>query len=381
MGKKISIQVFSNSLGDEEIKAIEPILKSRWIGMGKETELFEKEFGQTIGSKSVLAVNSCTSALFLSMHILGIGQGDEVIIPSINFIGTANAVLNVGAKPIFADVDPDTLNLLPSEIRRLRTKNTKAVLLLHYGGHPCDFDTISDAAKGLSLIEDSANSIVSQYKGRTCGTLGDLGCFSFDAMKILCVGDGGALVVNRPDLIDRAQEYRYLGIKNQKSGIDSFKAKNTKWWEIDLGRTSGRYISNDIASAIGRVQLKKLSGFIARRKEIWGRYQKELRQFDWIVRPPEPLTETTTSYYLFWIKLKAKVRDALAQHLVSKGIYCTFRYYPLHLIKQYNSTEKLKNSESLNDTVLNLPLHQNISDTDLDYIIETIKDFEQKIRQ
>ena len=137
MQKKISIQVFSNSLGDEELRAIEPVIKSKWIGMGKQANQFEKEFGEKIGSSRVLAVNCCTSALFLSMKILGIGQGDEVIIPSINFIGTANAVLEVGAKPVFADVDTEYLNILPAEIERLRNKRTKAIFPLHYGGHPC----------------------------------------------------------------------------------------------------------------------------------------------------------------------------------------------------------------------------------------------------
>lgn len=379
MNKKISIQVFNNSLGTEELEALRPIFESKWIGMGKETDAFEKELGSLMGTDHVLTVNCCTAALFISMKVLDIGPGDEVIIPSVNFIGTANAVLDVGAKPVFADVDPLRLNILPSEIKRLRNKHTKAIMPLHYGGHPCDFDAVRDAAEGLFIVEDSANSLVSKYKGKNCGTLGDLGCFSFDAMKTLVVGDGGALVVNRDDLVERAQEYRYFGIRNQKSGIDSFQAKHQKWWEINLGCTSGRYISNDIASAIGRVQLKKLDGFIQRRKEVWNTYQRELRQFSWLTCPPEPLEETTTSYYLYWITLEASLRDALAQHLVEQGIYCTFRYFPLHLIKVYGATETLPNSELVNDTVLNLPLHQNLSDIDLQTIVRALKDFEKKM--
>lgn len=379
MSEPIRIQVFTNSLGEEELTAIKPIFESKWIGMGRKTDEFENELGKLFRARHVLAVNCCTSALFISMKVMDIKPGDEVIIPSVNFIGTANAVCDVGAIPVFADVDPYTLNILPEEIERLRSKKTRAVLPLHYGGHPCDFDALREAAQGLAIIEDSANSLVSTYKGNNCGTLGDLGCFSFDAMKILCVGDGGALVVNRDDLLERANEYRYFGIRNQKSGIDSFKANNRKWWEINLGCTSGRYISNDIASAIGLEQLKKLESFIARRKYVWEFYQRELRQFDWIRRAPEPLEGCTTSYYLYWITVDPKYRDALAEYLVKRGIYTTFRYYPLHLIDVYGAKEPLPNSELINRSVLNIPLHQNLSDDDLAYIMDTLKSFGETI--
>lgn len=375
----MKIQVFSNSLGQEELEAVKKVFLSRWIGMGKETAAFEQELGKLFGCNNVLTVNCCTAALFISMKVLGIGPGDEVIIPSINFIGTANAVLDVGAKPVFADVDPVRLNIIPSEIERLRNKNTKAVLLLHYGGHPCDFDAVSDVSKGLYIIEDSANSLVSKYKGKNCGTLGDLGCFSFDAMKILSVGDGGALIVKDDIFFQKACEYRYFGICNNKSGIDSLKAKNKKWWEIELKNTSGRYISNDIVSAIGRVQLQKLDDFIRRRKQIWELYQKKFQSFSWIQLPPKPLPGTTTSYYLYWIMLEPKIRNKLANYLVEQGIYCTFRYYPLHLIKAYNTKVSLRNSEYINDRTLNIPLHQNLTDNDIDLIFETINSFTKKI--
>lgn len=370
---KIKIQLFSNSLGDEELEAIKPVLKSKWIGFGNESKLFEKELGKKIGCSRLLAVNSCTSALFMSMKILGIASGDEVIIPSVNFIGVANAVLEVGAKPIFADVGLKTLNIIPEEIERLRTKNTKAVILLHYGGHPCDMEKIHEVTEGIYIIEDNANSILSKYKGISCGTLGDIGCFSFDAMKILSIGDGGAITVKDEKLFEKAQQLRYLGIKDRQSGIDALKEKDHRWWEIELYRSSGRYITNDISSAIGRIQLRKLDSFIKRRKEIWHIYQKELAHLDWLTTPPEPLPGTESSYYLYWIK--AKERDKLAKHLIENGIYCTFRYYPLHLIKFYGHKECLPNSEQLSDITLNIPMHQNLSDKDVKKVIQTIRDF------
>lgn len=360
------IQIFSNSLGEEELQAIKLVFESKWIGYGKETKLFEKELSDKI-NRPILVTNSCTSALYMSMKILDIGKGDEVIIPSIHFIGAANAIIDVGAKPVFADVDLKYLNILPQEIERLRNKNTKALMLLHYGGHPCDMDEIYKYSKELYIIEDSANSPFSKYKGKNCGTLGDIGCFSFDAMKILCMGDGGAICM-RGGLYNKALEYRYFGIKNQQSGIDSLNKE--RWWETELNCISNRNINCDILSAIGRIQLKKVDKFIERRKEIWGRYQGELFMFE---RPPEPLPQTQSSYYFYWIK--SEERDKLAKYLIDNEVYCTFKYPPLHLIDYYNSKVKLPNSELLNEKVLNIPIHQNLSDNDVSKIIETLKKF------
>lgn len=383
-GGGISIQLFSNSLGKEELEAIEPLFKSRWIGAGKETKLFEKELGEKIRCSKTLLVDSCTSALFISMKILGIGSGDEVIIPSIHFIGAANAIIDAGAKPIFADVDIKTLNLLPSEIERLRTEKTKAIILLHYGGNPCDIDKIKEIAEkyNLYIIEDNANSPFSIYKGQNCGTIGDIGCLSFDAMKILAVGNGGAIVLKKEEHYKKAAELRYFGLKDKgQSGIDNLKEKNNRWWEIELSEIAGRHITCDILSAIGRVQLKKVGSFIKRRKEIWEKYQKGLADIEILERPPEPISGTESSYYFYWIMVKKNQRDNLANYLVKNGIYCSFRYYPLHLIKKYGyNGGKLYNSEFINENFLNLPLHQNLSDEDVEKIIETIKKFQEQVQ-
>lgn len=374
-GRARMIQIFSNSLGDEELRAIKRVFDSKWIGFANESKAFEEEFGEKIGEKRVLAVNSCTAGLFMSMRILNIGPDDEVIVPTINFIGVPNAIVHAGAKPIFADVDEKYLNILPSEIKRLCNKNTKAIFLLHYGGHPCDMDEVRKECKGLYILEDSANSPVSKYKGKNCGTLGDIGCFSFDAMKILSMGDGGAITIKDEKLFSKAMEARYLGIKNRQSGIDSLKEKSKRWWEIELASSENRYLTNDILCAIARVQLKKLDSFIKRRKEIWAMYQQAFEDLKSIETPPEPLPETKSSYYLYWIKVKNDLRDKLATHLVANDIYSTFRYYPLHLIKEYGSKENLPNAERLNEEVLNLPLHQNLSDNDVKKVVDTVKGF------
>lgn len=379
--EEISIQLFSNSLGEEEVSAVRNVFKSRWIGAGNETKMFEKELGEKIGSPNVLLTDTCTAALFMSMKILGIKQGDEVIIPSIHFIGAANAIIAAGAKPMFADVDLKTFNILPSEIERLKTNRTKAVMLLHYGGQPCELDKIMTIAKkhNLKVIEDNANSPFSKYSNQNCGTFGDISCMSFDAMKILAMGNGGAIVLKNKEMYNKTVEFRYFGLKNKgQSGIDNLKDKNKRWWEIELEEIAGRNINCDILSSIGRVQLKKVEGFIKRRKEIWGQFQKGLAGVKILELPPEPAANTKSSYYLYWVKVKGKKRDELANYLVSKGIYCSFRYYPLHLIKKYGyKSKKIANSEIIGETALNLPLHQNLSDADVAKIINAIKEFEK----
>lgn len=375
------IPIFSNSLGKEELKALKSLFKTRWLGYGRQSQLLEKEFGEKIGSRMVAGVNSCTSALFLSIKALGIKKGDEVIVPTVNYVGCANAILDVGAKPVFADVDLNYLNIIPSEIKRLRTKKTKAVLLVHYGGHPCDMDAIKKYAKGLYVIEDSANSPFSKYKGKNCGTIGDIGCFSFDSMKVLAAGDAGAMVFKNYHHFLKAQAYRDLGmVPERRSGTDSMRKGIKRWWEIELACISDSTLTNDIMSAIVRVQLKKVDGFIKRRKEIWNRYQKELSGLDWLETPPEPLPDTISSYYFYWLKIKSGKRDEFAKHLVDNGIYCTFRYYPLHLIKYYKSKQRLPNAEKLNNCVINIPLHQNLTDKEINYIVKTVKKFKKNIK-
>jgi aminotransferase len=377
--KKISIQLMSNSLGVEESKALKKVFKSKWIGVGGETKAFEKELGERVGCPRLLLTDTCTSALFLSMKLLNIGPGDEVIIPSIHFIGAANAIISVGAIPIFADVDIKTLNILPREIERLRTIRTKAVMVLHYGGQPCEIEKIMEISKKyhIHVIEDNANSPFTKVKGKYCGTFGDIGCDSFDAMKILCTGNGGAILLKTDELLHKAKELRYFGLKCMgQSGIDTLKENNKRWWEIDLNEIESRHVTCDILSAIGREQLKKVDRFIKRRKEVWDRYQKELAGIDWLQLPPDPASDVESSYYFYWITVKNNQRDKLAAWLIENGIYCSFRYYPLHFIKKYNYTGKpLLNAESINENVLNIPLHQNLSDKDISKVISVIKKF------
>ena len=370
------IQIFSNTLGEEELQVVKAAFDSKWVGKGKQCDEFEREFAQHLNVEQVLLFNCCTSAIYCALRALGIGPGDEVIVSTVNFVACASAVVDMGATPVFADVDPHTLNILPSEIERLTTDRTKAVFLLHYGGHPCPMDEIRAACReAVTIVEDSANAVSSTYKGQACGTLGDAGVFSFDAMKILVMVDGGALYLRDPEARERAGVYRYLGLAPKTtSGIDAMGEKQERWWEFELSTTSGRFVSNDVLAAIGREQLKKLPAFIDRRREIWEYYQQELVNVPGLVCPPEPLDNCTTSYYLYWIQVPGR-RDELATRLAENGVYTTFRYYPLHLVEHYSAQCELPNSEHANEVTLNLPLHQNLTDADVMKVTDLVRSF------
>ena len=365
------IQIFSNTLDAEEELAVRDVFRSKWLGSGEKVKELEGRFKDKIG-KACLSTNSCTSALVIALKAIGIGEGDEVIIPTINFVGCANAVLMLGAYPVFCDVRPDSFNIDPTDFDDKITRDTRAVIVLHYGGHPAEMNEIKSIAveHGIDVIEDSANSVSSFYKGKHCGTLGSAGVFSFDSMKTLVTGDGGMLSIS-DEFYNAAYEYRYLGLpQKSKSGIDSQNSGTDRWWEFEINRASDRNTMNDITAAIGIEQLRKLPYFIERRRAIWNTYQEAFSKLN---TPPEPLPDCESSYYLYWLKIKD--RDRFARYLVDNGIYCTFRYYPLHMVKYYESDSVLPVAEEINETAINIPLHQNLSDEDVDYIIDRVNKF------
>src|SRR5262245_20667333 len=229
------INVFQPALGVEELAAVERVFASNWIGKGAVTSQFESAFAEhlSVDRGLVRSASCCTEALFQAMSLLGIGPGDDVVLPTISFVGAGNAVASVGARPIFCDVDPRTLNATAEHLEQSITRSTKAIILLHYGGVPCRMEEIAELAarRGVALVEDSACSVASRYRGRACGTLGDLGMWSFDAMKILVCGDGAMLFCRTPELAQRSEELMYLGLRT-KSGFDS--KVDAKWWQFEI---------------------------------------------------------------------------------------------------------------------------------------------------
>ena len=371
------INVFQPSLREEELEAVREVFESNWVGRGKRTYEFEEGFAAHLGVDRALvrSVSSCTEGMFQAMTLLGIGPGDEVILPTISFVGAGNAVAACGARPVFSDVDPRTLNARAEDVERVLSARTKAVLVLHYGGLPCDVDGIGSLLRerGIGLIEDSACSVASRHAGRACGTFGDIGTWSFDAMKILVSGgDGGMVYCRTPELAERAERLLYLGLESQ-SGLSSTA---DRWWEFEVSVSARRSIMNDVSSAIGIVQLRKLPAAIARRREVHERYDAELGELGWLRPPPSVLPGDESSYYFYWIQLEFGRRDALAMHLRERDVYSTFRYYPLHLVSHYgHDAGALPNAELAAASTLCIPLHQALSDDDVTQVVDAIASF------
>jgi dTDP-4-amino-4,6-dideoxygalactose transaminase len=367
------IPIFSNTLGQEELAAVERVFTSRWLGPGAEVEAFERELGEYWEVKGVQLVNSCTSALYIILKVLGVGPGDEVIVPGVHFVATLSAIRELGAYPVFCDVDPRTLNATPETVRRCVSNRTRAVVLLHYGGHVCDVRGIRAVVNGAYIVEDAACAVASRRCGISAGTLADAGCWSFDAMKVLVTGDGGAMWFKNPEHRARADRLRSLGI-DKKSGLSN--TGSDEWWRFRLVEPSGWFYANDIVAAIGREQLKKVDGFVARRQEIWNRYQRAFKGLcHGFFAPPDPPAMSSSTYYLYWVNHQE--RTALARYLLERNIYTTYRYYALPDVE---GDERLKRLNlpgvwQANARTLNLPLHQNLTNEEVEYIIQVVTEW------
>jgi len=374
------INIYQPSLGKEELEAIKEVFESNWIGKGPKTSEFERRFAETINvdSDHIKSITSCTEGMFQVLSHLSFKKyGDEVILPTISFVGAANAIINNNGVPVFCDVDYRTLNPTVKHIEAVYTPRTKAVLLIHYSGLPCEMDEIIQFCKEkkLFLIEDNACSPFSKYKSRYTGTLGDFGIWSFDAMKILVTGDGGMIYSKSKEYSKQIEKKCYLGLDSE-SGFTN--VTNRKWWEFELSYPGRRSITNDITSAIGLVQLQKVKSFIARRNVIHHTYNQELRDLDWCMTPPEFPGYIESSYYMYWLQMENdEIRTNLASYLKENDIYTTFRYYPLHLTYYYNdgSYYNLVNAEQAAENTLCIPLHQSLTNENVNYIIETIRKF------
>lgn len=373
------INLFQPNLGEDELSLIKEVFISNWLGKGDKVKEFENKFAKSLSSnpESFLSTTSCTEAIFLSAKLFSFTKGDEIIVPTISFPSIGSAIVESGAKIVFCDVDKHSLNVTAKDIQKVISNKTKAVYITHYGGIPCDMDEIIELCNqnGILTIEDSACAVQSFYKGQACGTIGDMGMWSFDAMKTLSTADGGMMYIKDTDKRIEAEESLYLGLPvKSKSGLDSSE-KSANWWEFEMNRTGRRAIMNNVTAAMGLSQLNKLNSFINRRKNIFEKYTRELEKIGDISLPPIPEFEHTSSYYFFWIQTEH--RDELAKFLLDKGIYTTFRYWPLNKIKFFskNVQEQYPNSDYAASRTLNIPLHQSLSNEDVNLIVKSIKDF------
>ncbi len=355
------IKLFDPVINDDEVKAAVKVLKSRFWASGSGTgnvKKFERIFNKYIGSQNSLAVNSGTAALHLALSLCNI-KNKEVILPSLSFVSTAHAVMYNGGKPIFADVDPTTLNIDPTSISDKISKNTKVILPVHFGGLSCDLNFIQKLCKDsdIFLIEDAAHATGSLYKGKKIGTHGSIVCFSFHPVKNLAMPTGGALSLNgkNSEHFEKSiRSLRWCGISNRK-GVD-----------YDVSRLGWNYYMNEVSAAIGLEQLKKLDNLVSIKRNIAKRYSDELS----VEKMP---FDEDCSYHMFWVKVKK--RKQFMQKMTRIGIETGIHYKPIHKMTFYNSKQRLPNTESISDELVSIPIHANLSDFSVSKIIKYVNKF------
>ncbi|MGA9364072.1 MAG: DegT/DnrJ/EryC1/StrS family aminotransferase [Bacteroidota bacterium] len=371
------IPVFRPCYGEEEIEAVREVLKSGWVGLGPRTKEFEDGFAEYAGVKYAVALNSCTAALHLAMKVMAIEDG-EVITTPMTFVSTNHAILYNNAKPVFCDIEPDTLNIDASKIEELVTEKTKAIIVMHYGGYACDVDPILDIAKrhNLKVIEDAAHGCGGEYKGRKLGSLGDIGCFSFHAVKNLATGEGGMITTDDPEVYGRLMKLRWMGITKDTWSREEEDSKRYSWY-YDVMEVGYKYHMNDIPAAIGLVQLRKLHVMNSRRREISQKYTEAFSQLGWIEVPviKDYMTKPACHNYV----IKVEKRDELNDYLKGRGISTGVHYYPNHLYDMYKPYYRhLPIAQSVWKKVLTIPLFPDLTDQEIDYVVKSIAEFDHK---
>ena len=367
------ISVFGSLVGKSEVEKVTACLNSQWLGFGKVVEEFEHRYKEKFAIDNFIMVDSGSNALYMAVSLLDLPKNSEIILPSFTWVSCAQAIILAGHRPVFCDVDYETMNVRREDIEKVITKNTAAIMIVHYAGLPVDMDPIINL--GYPVIEDAAHALDSTYKGKRCGCMGDVGIYSFDAVKNLTVGEGGGLATRKKDKIVRAKSLRYCGIG--KSGFDAAttSAKNKeRWWEYNISESFIKMLPNNISASIGLAQLEQFDTLQNRRKEIWNYYSAELQKISAVKIPVTAEKRDRHSYFTYCIRCEK--RDELANFLLKNDIYTTLRYHPLHLNPIYNSINSvLPNTERLNLEALSIPLHPRLSDKEVKYVVDKIGAF------
>ena len=368
---------FSRPWIDEtEIEAVSEVLASKWISTGARVREFERAFAELLGVKHAIAVSSCTAALHLSLVVTGIGIDDEVITTPYTFTATAEAIRYVGAKPVFVDINPVTLNIDVNRIEKAITPKTKALMPVHIAGLPCEMETLHHICQkhNLLLIDDAAHAIPAEYKGRSIGTLGDLTAFSFYANKNITTAEGGMITTNSDAYAEHLRTMRLHGIDK-----DAWSRQSKRnMWRYDITTEGYKYNMTDIQAAMGLCQLMKINKIHERRQNIIHKYNEELSKIPQINVPADADEMSKHAWHLYIIQLNDVDRDQFVETLRNKNIECSVHYVPLHLFqyyqKQYGYSEgDFPCAEQVFEKVVSLPLHPALTESDVHVVIDTIK--------
>ena len=364
-------------LDDRETQAAVSVIREGALGGGgRYTRQVEASLQSLTGAPYAFFVTSCTHAMELALMALGVGPGDDVILPSFTFTSTATCIVRQGAQPVFADIDPRTWNLDPDDVARCLSPRTRAIMPVHYAGHPAPLKEIAELiAPPTVIVEDAAHAFTATYLGSPAGTIGAAGCFSFHVSKNVTCGEGGGLVVKDPAVAQRAEFIREKGTNRSKY----FRGEVNKYTWVDIGSS---YLPSDLLAAILYAQLERLSAIQRRRKFLYRRYEQNLSMLaqGGKLRLPTIPPDCQSNYHIFYILLSTeKVRNNLMNILKSQGILAVFHYIPLHLspmgIKLGYQKGDLRRTEEFSGRLLRLPLYPDLTTKQQDLVIRSIQRF------
>lgn len=368
-------------IGEEEIAEVVDTLRSNWITTGPKTKKFEQQFAEYIGVKHAIAVNSCTAGLHLSLEVLNLKADDEVIVPSFTFCATANVIVHAGAKPVFADIDPVSLCIDPVSVEKLITPKTKAIMIVHYGGRPADMDTLASIANkhNITIIEDAAHAVYTQYKGKLIGSHGNLTSFSFYATKNIATAEGGMITTNDDKLADKLRVLSLHGMS--KNAWNRYSATGS--WKYDVIEAGFKYNMTDIQASLGLHQLAKLDKMQARRKYITQLYLDGLKGIRGLALPDMATLnpDDVHACHLFPIRIDEKEfghsRDEMMELMKEYNIGVSVHFIPVHMHPYYRDRYTkdlvLSVTEKVFGQIMSLPLYPTLSDEDALYVIDVIK--------
>ena len=364
--------------GIEEEEAVRQVIRSGWLSMGEVTQGFERDFAAFIGAKHTLAVTNATAALHLACLAVGIGAGDEVIVPSLTFVATANAVRYTGATPVFADLESlDWLNISPASIESRITERTRAILVVHYAGYPCDMPAIQEIAHrhNLVVLEDSAHAIGSELDGRKLGTWGSIGCYSFFSNKNMTTGEGGMLVTDDDTLAERLRILRSHGMTSL-----SWDRHQGHAWSYDVVDLGYNYRIDEMRSALGRVQLGKVAAGNQRRRHLTALYRELLSELAPEIQMPFADGRGTSCYHILPALLPPGTeRIRFMEGLKSHGIQTSIHYPPVHHFQIYRDDwqkrgASLPVTEEAAAREVTLPLYPTMRDEQVQWVAGAIKE-------
>lgn len=363
------VPFFAPDLTEADIAAVTAALRSGWITAGPRVEAFEQAFAARLGVRHAVAVGSCTAALHLANVALDVGPGDEVIVPSLTFAATANAVRFTGATPVFADITGlDDWCLDPGHVAALITPRTKAVVAMHYAGHPCDMTALAEvcARSGVALYEDAAHGLGASLDGRPLGTLGKIGCFSFFSNKAMTTAEGGMLVTDDGDIAARARRLRSHG--QTATAIDREKGARG----YDIAEVGFNYRLDDLRAALGLSQLARFDALQAARRRLIRRYEARLAALRQI-RQPHYGRRGEASDYLLPVLVAQGARDAVREALARAGVQTSVHYPPVHQFAPYRQAgRRLPHTEHVAAHSLSLPLFPTMTEEQVDFVCDSL---------